>query len=403
MKLKQLKLPKGFASLCVEPVKLDKEILPHAEAIYPTSAYTFESPEHAMQLFDDRDKGFIYSRWGNPTVEMAEHKMAMLETFGTDIQARAQMFSSGMAAISAVILACVKKGDAVLTQQQLYGTTDEFMQLLLPEFGIETLITDLQNVKEVEAILQSNKKIKLLYIETPSNPLMEVLDIALLSKIAVKYKVKVAVDNTFSTPYLQQPLQLGADFSVYSATKFLNGHGNSLSGFVVGRDKKFMKEKVWRYIKLLGANSNAFDAWLLLQGIKTLQLRMERHCANAAKVAAFLRAHPSVLKVNFTGFKDHPQYRIVKKQMRLPGAMISFELRGGLKAGIKLMQRIRLCKLVTSLGTTDTLIQHPASMTHVNVPLERRLQLGITDGFVRLSVGIEDVQDIIADLQQGLK
>ncbi|MFN3939885.1 MAG: trans-sulfuration enzyme family protein, partial [Chitinophagales bacterium] len=358
--------------------------------------------EPAMQLFDDRDKGFIYSRWGNPTVEMAEQKIAVLETFGLDIQARAQMLSSGMAAISAVLLACVKKGEKVLTQSQLYGTTDELMQSLLPELGIETIVADLQNAKEVEALLKSDNKIKLVYIETPSNPLMEVFDIAMLCKIAARHKVKVAVDNTFSTPYLQQPLKWGADFSVYSATKFLNGHGNSLSGFVVGRDNKFMRDKVWRYVKLIGANSNAFDAWLLLQGLKTLPLRMERHCANATKVAAFLQEHPAVAQVNYTGFKDHPQYKIVKKQMRMPGAMISFELKGGMKAGIKLMRKVKLCKLVTSLGTTDTLIQHPASMTHVNVPAQRRISLGISDGFVRISVGIEDIQDILLDLDRGL-
>lgn len=401
--MKQQKSNKGFASLCVEQVRLGKRILPHTEAIYATSAYTFDSPEHAMELFRDRDKGYIYSRWSNPTVEMAEQKLALLETFDTDISARAQLFSSGMAAISAIILAVVKSGEKVLTQHQLYGTTDELMQSLLPEFGIETIATDLRNLKAMDAMLSADKKIKLLYIETPSNPLMEVFDIAAICTVASKHKVKVAVDNTFCTSYIQQPLKLGADFSVYSTTKFLNGHGSSLGGAVIGRDKKFIKDKVWRYVKLLGSNSNAFDAWLLLQGLKTLSIRMQRHCANAKLVAVFLEKHPAVSKVNYVGFKSHPQYKTGRKQMRLPGAMLSFELKGGLKAGATLMRKVKVCKLVTSLGTTDTLIQHPASMTHVNVPQERREAMGLTDGFVRMSVGIEDIADIINDLEQGLK
>ncbi|MBK8488711.1 MAG: aminotransferase class I/II-fold pyridoxal phosphate-dependent enzyme [Bacteroidetes bacterium] len=401
--MKQNKWSKGFASLCVEHINLEKKILPHAEAIYATSAFTFESPQHAMELFNDRDKGYIYSRWSNPTVEMAEQKLALLETYKTDISARAQLFSSGMAAISAVILSVVKEGEKMLTQHQLYGTTDELMQSLLPEFGIETINADLHNLKAVESLLQSDKKIKLIYIESPSNPLMEVFDISALCNMALTYKVKVAVDNTFSTSYLQQPLKLGADFSVYSTTKFLNGHGNNLGGVVIGKDKKFIKEKVWRYVKLLGSNSNAFDAWLLLQGLKTLSLRMDRHCVNAKLVAEFLQQHRAIAHINYTGFKTHPQYNIIKKQMRLPGSMLSFELKGGLSAGKKLMKKVKVCKLVTSLGTTDTLIQHPASMTHVNVSVERRIAMGLTDGFVRMSVGIEDAEDIINDLKYALE
>lgn len=401
--MKQHKWSKGFASLCVEHINLEKKILSHAEAIYATSAFTFDSPQHAMELFNNRDKGYIYSRWSNPTVEMAEQKLALLETYNTDISARAQLFSSGMAAISAVILSVVKKGYKILTQYQLYGTTDELMQSLLPEFGIETIHADLHDIKKIEELLQSDKKIQLIYIETPSNPLMEVFDISTLSKIALKYKVKVAVDNTFSTSYLQQPLQLGADFSVYSTTKFLNGHGNSLGGVVIGKDKKFIKDKVWRYVKLLGSNSNAFDAWLLLQGLKTLSLRMDRHCANAKLVAEFLQQHPAIAHVNYTGFKTHPNYIIIKKQMRLPGSMLSFELKGGLNAGKLLMKKVKLCKLVTSLGTTDTLLQHPASMTHVNVSADRRKAMGLTDGFVRMSVGIEDATDIVNDLKNAME
>ncbi len=393
----------GFGSLCVQPGTSDKVILPHNEPIYATTAYTFESTEHALSLFDDHHKGYVYSRWGNPTVTMAEEKIAGMETFGSDIKAKAQLFSSGMAAIAAVILANAKAGDKILTQPQLYGTTDELIQKQLADWQIGNVRCDLNDFKKVEQLLQTDKTIRLIYIESPSNPMMEVFDIQTLCKIAHQYKCCVAVDNTFSSPYCQRPLLLGADFSVHSATKYLNGHGSGLGGVIIGRDEKFMKNEVWMKVKLLGANSNAFDSWLLLQGLKTLELRMERHCNNAKKVAAFLEQHSAVTKVLYCGSKNHPQKNIIKKQMLAHSGMLSFELKGGLKAGVKLMNKVKVCKMVTSLGTLDTLIQHPASMTHVNVPRERRMAAGITDGLVRLSVGIENVEDIIADLTQGMK
>ena len=392
----------GFGSICVQPGKSDKIILPHNEPIYATTAYTFESTEHAHSLFDDQSKGYVYSRWGNPTVSMAEDKIAALETYGSNMKAKAQLFSSGMAAIAAVLLACAKAGEKILTQYQLYGTTDELMQKQLRDWNIETLRCDLNDIKQVEALLKTEKSIQLIYIESPSNPMMEVIDIAAVVAVAKKYGCKVAVDNTFSSPYCQRPLLLGADFSVHSATKYLNGHGSGLGGVVIGKDIAFMKNELWLKVKLLGANSNAFESWLLLQGLKTLELRLERHCENAKKVAAYLESNKQVTKVNYCGSKNHPQKNIIKKQMYAHSGMLSFELKGGLKAGIKLMNKVTLCKMVTSLGTLDTLIQHPASMTHVNVPRERRIAAGITDGLVRLSVGIENVNDIIADLEQGM-
>lgn len=393
----------GFGSICVQPGTNTKVILPHNEPIYATTAYTFESTDHALSLFDDHHKGYVYSRWGNPTVSMAEEKMAALETIGSDIKAKAQLFSSGMAAIAAVLLSCAKAGEKILTQYQLYGTTDELMQSQLADWNITTLRCDLNDLKAVENLLQQDKTIRLIYIESPSNPMMEVFDISKLSALAKKYKCRVAVDNTFSSPYCQRPLILGADFAVHSATKYLNGHGSGLGGVIVGRDEKFMKTKVWSKVKLLGANSNAFESWLLLQGLKTLEIRMQRHCENAKKVAAFLTENSAVKAVHYCGLKTHPQKNIIQKQMLAHGGMLSFELKGGLKAGIKLMNKVKVCKMVTSLGTLDTLIQHPASMTHVNVPRERRMAAGITDGLVRLSVGIENYEDIINDLSQGFK
>ncbi len=391
-----------FGSVCVRPIRLTKKISPHTEPIYATTAYTFDSTEEAIKLFEDQFQGYIYSRWSNPTVEMAEIKIADLESHGTDIKARAQLFSSGMAAISAAMVACVNTGEKLLTQSQLYGTTDELIQTQLKAFGIENVRCDMNDLNKVETILKSEKHIKLIYIETPSNPMLEVFDIYELSKLANKFKIKLAVDNTFSSPYCQQPLKSGADISIHSATKYLNGHGSGLGGVIIGRDEKFMKEKVWPRVKMLGANSNAFEAWLILQGLKTLEIRMARHCSNGKKVAEFLRNHKTVSRVNYCGFKDHPQHKIIKKQMTDFSGMLSFELKGGLKAGIHLMNNVKLCNMITSLGTLDTLIQHPASMTHVNVPRERRIAGGITDGLVRLSVGIENVEDIIEDLDNAL-
>ncbi len=392
----------NFGSLCVQPSGLQKKITTHTEPIYATTAFTFESSEEALGYFKDPSAGYVYSRWGNPTVEMAENKIASLETWGSALQAKAQLFSSGMAAITGAALACVNTGEKICSQEQVYGTTDELFMQQFTAFGISTVRCDLHDLNVLESILKKDKKIKLIYIETPSNPLLEVYDIKAISKLAKKYQVKVAVDNTFSSPYCQQPLILGADLSIHSATKYLNGHGSGLGGVVIGTDIPFMKTAVWSKVKLMGANSNAFESWLILQGLKTLEIRMQRHCANAKRVADYLTGHKKIAQVNYCGSKDHPQYKIIKKQMHHPGGMLSFELKGGLKAGIRLMDKVKLCNMVTTLGTLDTLIQHPASMTHVNVPKERRMAAGLTDGFIRMSVGIENAEDIIHDLEQGL-
>ncbi|HMU69966.1 MAG TPA: aminotransferase class I/II-fold pyridoxal phosphate-dependent enzyme, partial [Chitinophagales bacterium] len=387
----------------VQPMATERKILSHNEPIFATTAYGFESLDHANMLFDDPSKGYVYSRWGNPTIEMAEKKIALLETSGSDIDATAQLFSSGMAAIAAAMTSCATSGDTILTQHQLYGTTDELMQKQLAAWNINTMRMDLNDFDAVEKALKKNKKITLVYIETPSNPMMSVTDIQTVAEIAHRYGRMVAVDNTFASPYCQKPLLLGADLVIHSATKYLNGHGNGLGGVVVSRDRNFMRERIWMKVKLLGANSNAFDSWLLLQGMKTLEIRMQRHCDNAAVVAAFLSDHHAVKKVHYCGHKDHPQRNIINRQMSDYSGMLSFELKGGLKAGKKLMQSVKLCNVITTLGTLDTLIQHPASMTHVNVPKERRLAAGISDGLVRMSVGIENAADILNDLEQGMK
>ncbi len=393
----------GFGSLCVKTASAKKKILPHNEPIYATTAYSFDSLEETNALFADPSKGYVYSRWGNPTVDMAAEKVAGLETHGTGLTGYGQLFSSGMAAIAATMTACAAAGDSILTQPQLYGTTDELMQKQLSAWNINTLRCNLNDLQAVEKTLKKNKKVKLIYIETPSNPMLEVVDIAAVATLAKKYGCRVAVDNTFASPYCQQPLKHGADLVIHSATKYLNGHGNGLGGVVVGIDKQLIQNNIWMQIKLLGANSNAFESWLLLQGLKTLEIRMQRHCDNAAVVAAFLKDHPKVAHVNYCGFSDHPQHNIIRKQMTDHSGMISFELKGGFNAGKKLMRAVQLCNMITTLGTLDTLIQHPASMTHVNVPAERRKAAGVTDGLIRLSVGIENAEDILNDLDQALQ
>ncbi|MFY8004340.1 MAG: trans-sulfuration enzyme family protein, partial [Chitinophagaceae bacterium] len=243
----------------------------------------------------------------------------------------------------------------------------------------------------------------LLHIETPANPTIQCVDIEALANLGKQKGLWVTVDNTFATPYLQQPFAYKVDFVFHSTTKFLNGHGTAIGGVLVGRDIDFMKTKIWKWHALLGGNANPFDAYLLVQGMKTLEVRMKQHCENAMKVAEFLLAHPAIALVNYTGLPSHPDYAIAKKQMKHPGPMLSFELKGGLEAGKKFINKLQVCIRAVSLGTVDTLVSHPASMTHVSVPKEERIKFGITDGLIRMSVGIENIEDILADLEQALQ
>jgi len=394
---------KGFGSICVSTATQSKKVISHNEPIYATTGYGFDDLKKAHAVFDDPASGFTYSRWGNPTVDMAAQKIAQLECHGSDLRATGLMFSSGMAAIASVITACVQRGDAILTQAQLYGTTDELLMSEIVPQGVRILRNAMQDMHAVEKILKQNKRIKLIYLETPSNPLLAVTDIAAMAQLASKYGCKVAVDNTFASPYCQRPLLLGADIVIHSATKYLNGHGNGLGGVVVSTDKQWVQGTLWKKIKLLGASSNAFESWLILQGMKTLEVRMQRHCDNAAALANWLVVHQKVKQVFYCGLPAHPQFAVIQKQMYDHTGMLSFELKGGLRAGKKLLDQVRFCRMVTTLGTVDTLIQHPASMTHVNVPRERRIAAGLSDGLIRMSVGIENIEDIFNDLEAALK
>jgi methionine-gamma-lyase len=273
---------------------------------------------------------------------------------------------------------------------------------VLPALGIEAVIVDLRDLNKAEDALKKYPAIKMIYLETPANPTIQCVDIEELTKLGKQYRKIVATDNTFATPYLQQPFTYGVDFIIHSTTKFLNGPGTAIGGVFLGRDVEFMKTHANKVHRLLGGNSNAFDAFLVVNGMKTLEVRMERHCHNAMEVANYLEQHPAVAKVNYNGLSSHPDYYTAMKQMRHPGAMMSFELKEGYKGGIDFMNTLKLCTRTVSLGTCDTLLCHPASMTHYSVPKEKKEEYGITDGLIRMSVGIENVQDIIADLNQAL-
>ena len=326
-----------------------------------------------------------------------------METFGLDIEAKGILHASGMAAISTLFLSTLKAGDTILTHYSLYGGSHELITKLLPSLSINHIVTDLRQLDKVEELFKSDPSIKMMYLETPANPTIQIVDIEALTIIAKRHQLLVACDNTFATPYLQQPFKFGVDFIVHSTTKFLNGHGTAIGGILIGRDMEWMKTKITKAHRLLGGSANPFDAFLLVQGIKTLEIRMERHCSNAMQVAKFLEAHTAIAKVNYDGLPSHPFYDIAKKQMRMPGGMLSFELKTGLEGGKKFMDALQMCTRTVSLGTVDTLLSHPASMTHFSVPQEQKEQYGITDGLIRMNVGIENVEDIIADLEQALE
>ncbi|MBK9336316.1 MAG: aminotransferase class I/II-fold pyridoxal phosphate-dependent enzyme [Lewinellaceae bacterium] len=376
---------------------------PHVLPIYATSSFSFENIDQGIEIFNNIESGHAYSRYANPTVDTVARKIADLESFGLDIAAEAVMTSSGMAAISTLLLGVLQSGDKVLSQGNLYGGTTELLTGILRPLGVETIFTDLRNLEQVEALLRQNPAIRMIYCETPANPTLACVDIAALSDLAHQHDAWCAIDNTFSTPLLQQPFALGVDFIVHSTTKYLNGHGNSIAGAIVGRDRAVMRKQVWRAMKLAGTNCSPFEAWLTHNGMKTLALRMERHCANALAFALFLEKHPAVARVNYPGLVSHPDHELAKRQMRGGfGGMLSFELKGGLEAGLACMNRIRFCTLAPTLGDVDTLILHPASSSHLNVARDIREQNGITDGMIRVSVGIENVADIIADIEQAL-
>ncbi len=402
------KIYTGIGSTAIHASGHDNADHAHLTPIYANSTFTFDTAAEGSDRFASSDKTRIYSRWGNPSFTTAEETIAALETFdlhdamGVALQVKALLHASGQAALTTLFLGTLKSGDAVLSHHALYGGTHELLHKVLAGTGISTFLADLNSVDSVQKIITENTNIKLIHIETPSNPTLRCIDIEKICTIAHAYGILVSVDNTAATPYLQQPFKWGADFVMHSTTKFLNGHGSAIGGILLGRDLEKMNGSIWKWHVLLGGNSNPFDAFLLTLGLKTLALRMDRHCHNAVIVANFLAHHPAVEKVNFCGLPTHPDHTIARKQMRQAGALMSFELKGGIEAGKKFIDRLQMCVRAISFGTPDTLLSHPASMSHMGLSKEERLQYGISDGLIRLSVGIENVEDIIADFEQAL-
>lgn len=367
-----------------------------ASPIYQTSTFIFDNAEQGGRRFALEEGGYIYSRLGNPTNTCVEEKVASLEGAEAAVSC-----SSGMGAITSAIWVLVKAGDHIIAGKTLYGCTFAFLEHGLSRYGVDVTFVDMRDPENVRKAMRPNTK--LVYLETPANPNMYITDIAAIAKIAhTQEGVNVMADNTYATPYLCRPLELGADMVVHSATKYINGHGDVVAGFVVGSQEYIDQVRLLGVKDLTGSVLGPFEAFLINRGLKTLHIRMDRHCENAQKVAEFLESHPKVSNVLYPGLKSFPQYELAKKQMSKPGGMIAFEVKGGLAAGTTLMNNVKLCSLCVSLGDTETLIEHPASMTHSPYTPEERAVSDISEGLVRLSVGLEDAEDIIADLEQAL-
>ena len=374
---------------------------PHQVPLVAASSFVFDSIEQGMDIFDGKEEGHIYGRFGNPTIDAAAEKIAALEGHGMEGPTYGLFCSSGMAAIATVLQALCKPGNVILTQGDLYGGTSSLLDQLAGQ-GITRVVANLRDSREIEDQLSESTDLCVIYVETPSNPTLRCTDLQYLADLAHHYGALLVVDNTFATPIVQQPLTLGADVVVHSTTKYLNGHGSGVAGAVVCRDEGMMRDAFLPTYRLFGGSGNPWDAWLVLNGLKTLALRMERHGANALRVASYLREHSKVSAVHYPGLTSHPESEIIERQMRSYGGMLSFELEGGLEAAKRFMNRLEFCTLTPTLGDVDTLVLHPATMSHRGIPPEKRLAYGITDGLVRLSVGIEAVEDILGDLEQAI-
>lgn len=362
--------------------------------LYQTSTFAFETAEQGARRFACEETGGVYSRLGNPTVRVLEERMAAME-YGEGALA----FGSGMAAVSAILVHLTKSGDHILCTRGIYGCTFGLLNILKEKYNVSHDLAILNTEEAIEAAIKPNTVC--IYIETPINPTMEIVDIELITKIAKKYHIRVVVDNTFSSPYLQNPLKLGVDFVLHSATKYINGHGDVIAGIIVGSKKEEIEEIRLSVQKDFGGIISPFDAWLLIRGIKTMHVRMDRHTKNAEELVAYLKTVTSVENIYYPFDVSNPQYEIAKKQMSGGGGLISFTVAGGVKEAQKLMNELKLIKIAVSLGDAETLIQHPATMTHSVVPEKERLQMGITDGLLRLSVGLENYIDLVGDLKQA--
>ena len=387
----------GFATRQIHAGKHDNGVGALCTPIYQTSTFEFDTVQQGGARFAGQEEGYIYSRLGNPSLTQVEEKLAALE--GGEA---ALATASGMGAISSALWSSVEAGDEIVASDTLYGCTFALLNHGMSKFGVGVKFVDFADLAAVKAAL--TEKTKVVYLETPCNPTLKVVDIAEVAKIAHEYNknIRVIVDNTFCSPYIQQPLSLGADVVVHSATKYLNGHGTVTAGVIAGPKERIDHCRM-PYLQCFGAVLDPFAAWQLMQGMKTLGVRMERHCENAMKVARHLEKHPKVDRVYYPGLESHPTHEIAKKQMHGGfGGMMSVDIKGGMDAVRIVMNNVKVFSLATSLGNVDSLIQHSPSMSHFDMTPEERYASEIYDGQVRLSIGIEDADDLIADLDQAL-
>lgn len=375
-----------------DPAKNDFALTP---PLHLTSTFAFPDAETGGALFAGEAEGHIYSRISNPTVALLEARIANLEGAEAGLAT-----ASGMGAISSLMWTLLKPGDEIITDKTLYGCTFAFMRDGLSRFGIKITHVDLREPENLAAAISG--KTRLVYFETPANPNMRLVDIRAAARIAHEAGTLVAVDNTYATPLLTRPIELGADFVVHSATKYLGGHGDLVAGMVLGRAETIKEVRMVGVKDMTGSVMSPFNAMLVMRGLKTLQLRMARHCESGLRVARWLEAQPGVETVYYPGLESHPQHELAMRQMPGFGGMIALELKGGYEAGIAMMNRLRMIRRAVSLGDAETLVQHPASMTHSTYSREERIEHGISDGLVRLSVGLEDAEDILADLADAL-
>ena len=365
----------------------------HSTPLYLTSSFVFDDAEDMRASFAEEKEKNLYSRFSNPNTTEFTNKIVAME--GAEA---GYAFATGMAAVFSTFGALLNAGDHIVSSRSVFGSTHSLFTKYFPKWNIETSYFKVNETEKIESLIQPNTKI--LYAETPTNPAVDILDLELLGSIAKKHNLLLVIDNCFATPYLQNPIKFGADLVIHSATKLIDGQGRVLGGVTVGKEE--LIREIYLFSRNTGPAMSPFNAWVLSKSLETLSLRVEKHCENALKVARFLEEHPKVTLVKYPFLKSHPQYEIAKKQMRLGGNIVAFEISGGIEAGRTFLNNIQLCSLSANLGDTRTIVTHPASTTHSKLSLEDRLEVGITDGLVRCSIGLENVEDVISDLSSAL-
>lgn len=383
----------GFETQAIRTQLERTQFQEHSVPLYLTSSFVFEDAEDMRASFSEEKDRNIYSRFSNPNTTEFVEKICKME--GAEA---GYAFATGMAAVYSTFAALLNSGDHIVSASSVFGSTHALFTKYFPKWNIQTSYFDINKPETIESYITKNTKI--IYAESPTNPAVDILDLEYIGQIAKKHNLILIIDNCFATPYIQNPIQFGAHLVIHSATKLIDGQGRVLGGVTVGRED--LIREIYLFSRNTGPALSPFNAWVLSKSLETLAVRLEKHCENAMAVAEFLEKHPNVNLVKYPFLKSHPQYEIAKKQMRLGGNVVAFEIKGGLEAGRKFLDKIKLCTLSANLGDTRTIVTHPASTTHSKLSVEERLEVSITDGLVRVSVGLETVKDIIADLDQAL-